>query len=89
VPAGTSVDLMVALDTAGAAYVMPDLVYRRYEPIRSAFETRGFRFGNVAFEPYEGVAEGTILRQQPLPGHPLRRTDAISLVVASASGVAP
>jgi serine/threonine-protein kinase len=89
VPAGTSVDLLVALETAGTAYVMPDLVYRRYEPIRRTFETGGFHFGNVGFEPYEGVAEGTILRQQPLPGHPLRRTDAISLVVASAAGVAP
>jgi beta-lactam-binding protein with PASTA domain len=89
VAAGTTVDLLVALDTAGTAYVMPDLVYRRYEPTRRALETSGFRFGNVAFEPYEGVAEGTILRQQPLPGHPLRRTDVISLAVASATGVTP
>lgn len=89
VPAGTRVDLLVALDSAGASYVMPDLVYRRYDPVRRAFEARGFHFGNVTFEPYEGVAEGTILRQLPLPGHPLRRGDAIVLAVASAPGIAP
>jgi serine/threonine-protein kinase len=89
VPAGTRVDLLVALDTAGATYVMPDLIYRRYEPVRRSFESGGFHFGSVAFEPYEGVAEGTVLRQQPLPGHPLRRGDSIALVVASAPEVAP
>lgn len=82
VPAGAKIDLLVALDLTPETYVMPDLVYRRYEPVRRSFEAGGFRFGAVKFEPYEGVSEGTILRQLPLPGHPLRRRDAISLVVA-------
>lgn len=82
-PAGSSVDLLVAVERAGRSYVMPDLVYRQYESIQRSFEAGGFRFAPVVREPYEGVAEGTILRQQPLPGHPLRRTDTISLVVAS------
>ncbi len=82
--AGAPVDLLVALDNTGATYVMPDLVYRRFDPVRSRLESGGFRFGAVTFEPYEGVADGTILRQLPLPGHPLRRTDSITLVVAAA-----
>lgn len=84
VPVGAQVDLLVALDSTSETYVMPDLVYRHYEPIRRSFEAGGFRFGAVKFEPYEGISEGTILRQLPLPGHPLRRRDAISLVVAGA-----
>lgn len=89
-PAGTRVDLMVALETAGATFVMPDLIYRHYEPVRRSFEAAGFRFGAVTFEPYEGIAEGTILRQLPLPGHPLRRSDTLTLVVAAATAeVAP
>lgn len=87
-PAGARVDLLVAQEFSGATYVMPDLVYRRYEPVRRALEARGFRFGNVTFEPYEGIAEGTILRQSPLPGHPLRRSEAIALGV-SAPGATP
>jgi serine/threonine-protein kinase len=84
VPVGSRVDLLVALDASPETYVMPDLVYRRYEPVRRSFEAGGFRMGSVKFEPYEGIAEGTILRQLPLPGHPLRRRDAISLVVVGA-----
>lgn len=84
-PPGSAVDLLVALDRAGATYVMPDLVYRHYEAVRSSFERSGFRLAPVTREPYEGVSEGTILRQQPLPGHPLRRSDTIALVVAAAA----
>jgi serine/threonine-protein kinase len=84
VPVGSRVDLLVALDSTPETYVMPDLVYRRFEPVRRSFEAGGFRFGVIKFEPYEGVSEGTILRQLPLPGHPLRRRDSISLVVAGA-----
>lgn len=89
VPAGTKVDLLVALDAPADAYVMPDLVYRRYEPVRGYFERSGFHLGAVKFEPYEGIADGTILRQNPLPGHPLRRRDVISLVVAASKGALP
>lgn len=80
---GAKVELLVALDASPEAWVMPDLVARRYEPARSSLEAQGFRFGSVTFEPYEGVASGTVLRQAPLPGHPLRRADAIALVVAA------
>jgi eukaryotic-like serine/threonine-protein kinase len=89
VPAGTRIDLLVALDASSDTFVMPDLVYRRYEPVRGFFERGGFRMGAVKFEPYEGITEGTILRQNPLPGHPLRRRDVISLVVAASQGALP
>lgn len=87
--AGSRVDLLVALEAPGSAYVMPDLTYRRYEPVRRSFERGGFRLGAVKFEPYEGIADGTILRQAPLPGHPLQRLDVISLVVAASAPVTP
>ncbi len=77
------VDLLVSRFTRGEIYIMPDLVYRRYEEIRRYFEQRNFRLGSVKFEVYEGIPEGVILRQFPLAGHPLRRQDAISLVVST------
>jgi beta-lactam-binding protein with PASTA domain len=88
----TPVDLLLAMSVPGERYVMPDLVYRSYEAVRPSFERSGFKFGNVKFERYEGVAAGVILRQFPLSGHPLTREDAISLVVATAdmpTGEAP
>jgi serine/threonine-protein kinase len=83
----TTVDVLLAGATPGQRYVMPDLVYRQYDPVRIFFESQRIRLGNVKFERYEGVAAGVILRQFPLPGHPLTRDDAVSLVVATAEGV--
>lgn len=101
VPPASSVHLLLAMPEPGAAapgataaasaadrYLMPDLVYRHYDEVRPYFERHGFRFGNVKFERYEGVAAGVILRQFPLPGHPLTRNDPVSLVVATADGAA-
>jgi serine/threonine-protein kinase len=84
VPPASGVDLLLAMPVPGERYVMPDLVYRNYDQVRPYFEQLGFKFGNVKFERYEGVAAGVILRQFPLPGHPVTRDDSISLVVATA-----
>lgn len=86
VPPGTRVNLLLSMAAAGRRYVMPDLVYRHYEPVRQFFAARGFRLGSVKYERYEGVAAGVILRQFPLPGHPLTADDPVSLVVATADG---
>jgi eukaryotic-like serine/threonine-protein kinase len=83
----TPVDVLLAGTTPGQRFVMPDLVYRQYDPVRAFFEAQHVRMGNVKFERYEGVAAGVILRQFPLPGHPLTRDDAVSLVVATAEGM--
>lgn len=80
----TPVDLVLVMAVPRERSIMPDLVYRDYDLVRARFERAGFRFGSVKFERYEGVAAGVILRQFPLPGHPLTKEDAISLSVATA-----
>ncbi|MCZ6507395.1 MAG: PASTA domain-containing protein [Acidobacteria bacterium] len=79
----STVDLYLATSSRAGTFLMPDLVYRDYERVRRFFEARDFRLGSVKFEPYESMAPGIVLRQFPLAGHPLRRQDAISLVVVS------
>lgn len=81
------VQLFLSRANPTAVFVMPDLIYRDYEVVRRFFERRGFRLGSVKFESYEGIAAGVVLRQYPLAGHPLRRREVISLVVASAEQV--
>jgi beta-lactam-binding protein with PASTA domain len=83
------VNVLYALEGSEATYVMPDLVYRRYEDVRQFFANRGFRLGSVKYEPYEGIVGGVVLRQYPLAGHPLRRQDPISLVVAAQAAELP
>ncbi len=82
----TGVDLLLAMAVPRERFVMPDLVYRNYEQVRPYFEQVGFKLGSVKFERYEGVAAGVILRQFPLPGHPVSREDSVSLVVATVDG---
>jgi serine/threonine-protein kinase len=84
IPPSTPVNVLLALSVPGERFVMPDLVYRDYEGVRPYFEQQGFRFGSVKYERYEGVQSGVILRQFPLPGHPLTKQDNISLAVATA-----
>lgn len=79
----TPVELFFSLEGRAQTFLMPDLVYRDYDRVRRFFEGRGFRLGSVKFESYEGISPGIILRQFPLPGHPLRRSEVISLVVAA------
>ncbi len=82
------VDLFLCLEDRSATFLMPDLVYRQLPEVSEFFERRRIRLGSVKYESYEGVSEGVVLRQFPLPGHPLRKNDTISLVVsvAGASG---
>lgn len=78
-----AVDVLLSSGSSAGKFLMPDLVYRDYDQARRFFENRGFRFGSVKFESYEGARPGAILRQFPLPGHPVSPDDAISLVVAA------
>ena len=79
----TDVQLFLAAELLQATFVMPDLVDRSYREVRHFLEFHGFRVGSVKFEPYEGVNRELVLRQFPLPGHPLKQGEVISLVVAA------
>lgn len=78
-----AVELMICNQNVAETYLMPDLLYRDVEQVQRFFAARGFHIGSVKFEPYEGVPDGTVLRQLPLAGHPLRAHDAIALVAAA------
>ncbi len=84
---GAPVELYLCREARGRTFLMPDLVYRDYEQVRRFFERHGMRLGSVKFETYEGIAPGVVLRQFPLPGHPLRQSEVISLVVATSDRV--
>ncbi len=80
---GQKVDLFLSLEERSAVFVMPDLIYRDYDEVRQYFARRNVRLGGVKFEDYEGIAHGVILRQYPQPGHALRESDVVSLVVTA------
>jgi serine/threonine-protein kinase len=86
---GTPVRLFLAGERWRETYVMPDLIDRDYRHVRAVLDRNGFRVGSIKFEPYEGVSESLVLRQFPLPGHPVRRGEPISLVVAAVAEPLP
>jgi beta-lactam-binding protein with PASTA domain len=61
---------------------MPDLIDRPADSVRAALDRYGMTATNVKFESYPGIADGTIIRQFPLPGAPVSSRDPISLVVS-------
>jgi serine/threonine-protein kinase len=84
----TAVDLLLTRGAPDVAYVMPDLIGRDFEKVRTAFEARGFRIGGVKGQAYEGAASGTILRQFPQAGYPVTLKDTLSFVVATSEAPA-
>ena len=77
-----AVSVALALPPHKPAFVMPDLINRRYDDVRYRLENYGFVASNVKFEPYPGVDDGTVIRQYPMPGGKIRSGEPISLVVA-------
>lgn len=78
----SAVSVAIALPPAQPAFVMPDLINRRFDDVKYRLENYGFILSNVKFEPYPGVDDGTVIRQYPLPGGKVRKGEPISLVVA-------
>lgn len=84
-----AVDVLVNRGPIDAAWVMPDLIGRDFDKVRTAFEARGFKLGGVKSQAYEGAAAGTILRQFPQSGFPVTLRDTLSFVVAASEGQTP
>ncbi len=78
-----AVDVFLSLESRGDTFLMPDLVDHSYDEVREFFSRRGFRLGRVSYEPYAGIAPGTVLRHFPQAGHPLHRDDVIALSVVA------
>lgn len=64
------------------AYVMPDVVGRSESEVIEFFRKRGYRIGQILYEPYAGLPPGIVIRQTPAAGHPLYPHDVIILVVS-------
>jgi hypothetical protein len=67
--------------------VIPQLVGRRVEDARAILRREGLSVGRVADEFTGNAATGTVIRQDPPAGAPVRAGIAVSLVVESASVV--
>lgn len=83
-PAGRNgaVEVLTNRGASEMRYVMPDLVGRDAEQMRTVLASHGFRVGSARYEVYEGIAVNTILKQLPTAGAPISSRDVVSLTVS-------
>lgn len=80
---GTSVNLLVSTGAKEEEWIMPDLIGKKAEKVIPWLEINGFRISPIKNLPYGGIERGIILKQIPLPGWKLRKSQFISLEVSS------
>ena len=80
----TGISLLVATPAPPLQYVMPDLIDKPLDRVRTTLEGRGLNVATVKYEAYPGIADGIIIRQYPLRGAPVSTRDSISVVVSRA-----
>lgn len=76
------VDLLVSLGPVEPRYVMPDLTRHDIEAVRAFARRAGLRLGAVRRERSPDVPRGTVIRQYPQAGHPVKRQEIVSLVLS-------
>jgi beta-lactam-binding protein with PASTA domain len=79
-PLDERIDVLVS-KAVDPAYVMPDL--RDWNLNRAlVFLERNSFTAEIFYRRHRGSAKGSIVRQFPEPGYPLRETDSVNLEVA-------
>jgi serine/threonine-protein kinase len=74
------VSLLVSSGSPPRTFVMADLIGKPVLRARALLERHSFRV-RVESEVYEGVPEGTVVRQKPVNGYPVREGDTVWLWV--------
>jgi beta-lactam-binding protein with PASTA domain len=82
---GGGASLLVSRGTAGASYVMPDLIGRDAGAVIAGLQAFGLKVTDVRYRTYPGVAPGIVLRQTPAAGHPVTGRTPLSLDVSRAA----
>ena len=78
---GGVINLLVSGGVQDAVYVAPDLIGKSETAARTLLESRRFKV-KLEFESYPGLPEGTVIRQKPQAGYPLKANDVVSLWVS-------
>jgi serine/threonine-protein kinase len=79
---GVRVSLLVNRGEQAAKYVMPDLIGVNGDRAAALLRGQGFRVAVVASSPYQGIAAGVVLRQNPQAGFQIAPGEPISIEVS-------
>lgn len=82
---GGVVNLLVSAGGEAPIYVAPDFIGQAVVRVAEILERRSFKV-KLEYEAYPGVEAGTIIRQKPQAGYPLRGRDVVWLWVSRPAG---
>jgi eukaryotic-like serine/threonine-protein kinase len=80
-----SVEVLTNRGIPESRYIMPDLVGKDAEQVRTKLQAAGFRVGSSRYETYDGIAPNTVLKQFPPAGYPIGAREVVSLTVSRAA----
>lgn len=78
----TEIDLLVNVAANEALWVMPPLLSRSRDTVRTLCLDHQLRLGQIHEVSYPGLPSGLVIRQYPPAGSPLSRSDIITIWVA-------
>jgi beta-lactam-binding protein with PASTA domain len=78
----SAVNIMVSQGDTDARFVMPDLINRRAEVVRSELSDLGFRISISGASYYPGLEPGIVIRQFPPRGFPVQKMSLITVEVS-------
>jgi serine/threonine-protein kinase len=77
------VNLLVSSGRRDTQYVMPELVGRRLDDVRSFLSLTGMQIGQIREEFVEAAETATVLRQFPPSGYPVNLRQPVTLAVST------
>ena len=82
VESGTPISLLVSQGQEEEKFIMPDLIGKKLESTIPLLQKLGFRIGIIRYTHYPGLKPGIIIKQLPLSGYRVYKSNLISLEVS-------
>lgn len=76
------VNVLVSSGKRSEEYLMPDLLGKNLDEVSKPCERLGIHLGKVIYQPATSLVRGTVIKQNPPPGHKLATGDSIDLEVS-------
>jgi serine/threonine-protein kinase len=82
VESGSRISLLVSQGYEEEKYIMPDLIGKKLETTIPLLQKLGFKIGIIRYTYYPGLEPGIIIKQLPLSGYRVYKSNLISLEVS-------
>lgn len=82
VHAGTEIDILISRGNRNNSYIMPDIIGRYVDEVRSYFNTLGLKISRETKVEYPGLEANKVIKQYPKSGYRINARARISIEVS-------